>query len=429
MENPFENKINNDELIFLENDVIFKSKGIHTSIADKFKNVPEEVITYLKDLSIMASSESAKAQSLDKELQKIKSKPLRDVEQKIEPEEGGILSFLELMNKEFTEIPWDVEGTFESGTINMISAPPNQYKSWVVQHIAICLAQGKNVFGKFKTKTQNVLIVNEEDNLRMMKDRSLKMIEEVSELGVHFLVGSGFKIDEGAIEKILIEAQSRNVTFVIFDSLRSIHTANENDSGEMQEILDHFKKLTKEGITVLFTHHNRKKAYGKSNNEEQGEDSRGSTAINAGVHGHISCEEKIKEDGKYILISQRKLKCDEKMKPFLVKIDADKTNNKMSFNYIGEFDAKEETLRKNKEYALRFIEKSGKWVSKKEIAVFLGVSETTIAKALQELEKEGLVHSKTKKELDQENIPTNDPDAKHNAKFYFGNSNKELADF
>lgn len=348
------------------------------------------------------------------------------LENKIARDEPEILSFLELMSKEFPKIPWDVEGIFESGTVNMISAPPNQYKSWLVLHMAICLAEGTEVFERFKTKPQSILIVNEEDNQRMIKDRSLKMTSEIKDLGIHFMVMTGFKVDEDSITDILLEAEYRNITFVVFDSLRSIHSANENDSKEMQEIMDCFKVLTKNGITVLFTHHHRKKAFGKSK-DDSGEESRGSTAINAGVHGHISCEEIFKEDGKYLLISQRKLKCDEKLKPFLLKIEADKENNRMGFRYVGEYDAKEETFRKNKEFALRFIEKNDQWVSKKEIAVFMGVSESTLSKVLQELEnKEKLIQSKTTKDLKRLNIPVSDTEAKHNAKFYFRKDNIEL---
>ncbi len=75
MENPLENKIDKSEIIFDGDDVILKSEGIHTSIAEKFKGVPEDVMSYMKDLSIKASSEFAKAQGLDRELQKLKSKP------------------------------------------------------------------------------------------------------------------------------------------------------------------------------------------------------------------------------------------------------------------------------------------------------------------------------------------------------------------
>jgi archaellum biogenesis ATPase FlaH len=353
---------------------------------------------------------------------------LKEIEEESK-EPVKILTFLELINKEFQEIPWDVEGIFESGTINMISAPPNQYKSWVVQHVAFCLAQSKDVFGHFKTKNQNTLIINEEDNLRMIKDRSLKMVESMGNLGVYFMVGSGFKIDKDSVIDICIKARERNISFIIFDSLRSVHNANENDSQEMQKVMDYFKYLTREGFTVLFTHHNRKKDKFSNKSDNLGEESRGSTAINAGVHGHLSCEEIIKEDGKYLLISQRKLKCDEKLKPFLVKIEIDKENNKINFNYQGEYDAKEETFRKNKDFALRTIENSDKWLCKKEISVFMGLTESTLSKVLQELEKEKLVQSKTTKELNKLNIQINDPSLKSNAKFYFKNEVVDLNQF
>lgn len=342
---------------------------------------------------------------------------LMEIQQMIEPRK--ILNFSELINKDFPDIPWDVEGIFESGTINMISAPPNQYKSWIVQHVALCLAQGKNVFGEFKTKTQKVLIVNEEDNLRMIKDRSLKMIDELKNLDIYFMVGSGFKIGLGTTMDILSEARQRNVTFIVFDSLRSIHNANENDSQEMQEVMDCFKELTREGITVLFTHHNRKKDKFANKTDNSGEESRGSTAINAAVHGHISCEEIFKEDGKYLLISQRKLKCDEKIPPFSVKINIDKENDKMDFIYTGEYDAKDDTFRKNKESSLRFIENSDRWLSKKEIGGSLKIGTSALNNVLRELEAEGFVESKTKKDLEKAGTRINDQETKHNAKFYF----------
>jgi hypothetical protein len=420
MEIPIENRINIPEIFSFGEDTILQYEGNHRTITDELKGASSDLLEAIKELSKIAHTKPKIAEE--------HPFPVKKETPTIENQEPKILSFLELMNKDFPEVPWDVEGIFESGTINMISAPPNQYKSWVVQHVALCMAQSKDVFGRFKTKTQNILIVNEEDNLRMIKDRSLKMVEEVIELGVHFMVGSGFKIDDGTVMQVLAEAKRRDVTFIVFDSLRSIHSANENDSGEMQEIMDCFKVLTKEGITVLFTHHNRKKAFGKSK-DDLGEESRGSTAINAGVHGHISCEEMIKEDDKYLLISQRKLKCDEKMKPFLVKVDIDKENNKISFNYIGEYDAKEETFRKNKELVLRVIENSDKWLCKDDIEFSTEISKSTLSKVLQEIEKEGLVESKEKKDLEKQSIQVVDPKMKHNAKFYFRKGKSLLDQF
>jgi len=343
-------------------------------------------------------------------------------------EDPEILSFSELMSKEFPEVLWDVEGLFESGTINMISAPPNQYKSWVAQAVAISLAKGTNLFGKFKTKKQKVLIVNEEDNLRMMKDRSLMMLEEMEDLDIYFMVGSGFKIDDETMIDIWDEASQRGVTFIIFDSLRSIHSANENDSQEMQAVMDCFKYLTGHGITVFFTHHNRKKALGKFK-DDSGEESRGSTAINASIHGHISCEESFRDDGKYLIISQKKLKCDKKMDPFLVKVDMDLESDKMKFVYSGEYDSKEDSFRKNKEAIFRIIENSTGWLSKKEISEMVSLGNSATSKVLQELEKESLVQAKQKKDLEKAGIKFDDQESKHNAKFYFRKEESLLDEF
>ncbi len=425
MESNSENKITS-EIILIGDDVILNSGGDHRSVLEELKSLPADLIYAIKDLSVKVSNLEWEKKINKKNLDLGSAPSLKKEEV---PKELGILSFSELMNKDFPELLWDVEGIFESGTINMLSAPPNQYKSWIVQHTSICLAQGKDVFGHFKTKAQNVLIINEEDNLRMIKDRSIKMIDEEKDLGMHFMVGSGFKIDEEGVIEIAEEAEKRNVKFIVFDSLRSIHSANENDSQEMQAIMDYFKYLTSKGMTVLFTHHNRKKASGRNNQDEGGEESRGSTAINASVHGHISCEEVVRDDGKYLIIHQRKLKCDDKLKPFLVRIDMDKVNNKMSFVYKGEYDAKEDSFRKNKDMTLKVIANSNQWMSRKEIGVAVSMGPSGLSKILQELEREGLIETKEKKDLQKMNMRINDPGAKHNAKFHFRTDKNSLDSF
>ncbi len=406
METESNKRIGEAEIIFYEDDVILKLNGNHRSVTEELKNASPELVSAIRELA-----EFGHRPSVDSATPEASEGP-------------EILNFLELINKEFPDVPWDVEGIFESGTINMISAPPNQYKSWIVLHMAMCISQGTKVFRKYDTKAQNVLIINEEDNLRMIKDRSLKMIEDRNDLGIHFQVMSGYKLDANSVEELHHEIIKRDISFVVFDSLRSVHEANENDSQEMQKVMDNFKYLTKRGVTVLFTHHNRKKAFGKSK-DEFGEESRGSTAINAAVHGHLSCEEIILDKIKYLLIIQRKLKSDKKLEPFLVKINIDE-ENKWSFEYMGNYDAKEATFKKNTDDVLATIERSNFWLCKKDIAVAIGAKDSTVAKVLQGLEKDKLILSKTKGELEKESVQIGYPDAKHNAKFYFRKDENEL---
>jgi archaellum biogenesis ATPase FlaH len=200
----------------------------------------------------------------------------------------------------------------------MISAEPNNFKSWVMLDAAVSLASGRPLFGQFKTEKQSVLIVNEEDYHSQLRTRMMMLYKNWSQLPIYFAIQNGVKLIDSDVEKIISLAKEKGVDFIIFDSLRSLHSAEENSSTEMQAVLDQLKKVTKAGFTVLFSHHNRKKGISSSDN---GNESRGSSGINAAVHGHITCEPKEEGGQTFLIISQPKLKGGPKMDPFRVRID------------------------------------------------------------------------------------------------------------
>jgi hypothetical protein len=229
-----------------------------------------------------------------------------------------VLSAKELEDTIFPEANWAIYGIFETGTVNMISAEPNNFKSWVMLDAAVSLASGRPLFGQFKTEKQSVLIVNEEDYHSQLRTRMMMLYKNWSQLPIYFAIQNGVKLIDSDVEKIISLAKEKGVDFIIFDSLRSLHSAEENSSTEMQAVLDQLKKVTKAGFTVLFSHHNRKKGISSSDN---GNESRGSSGINAAVHGHITCEPKEEGGQTFLIISQPKLKGGPKMDPFRVRID------------------------------------------------------------------------------------------------------------
>ena len=328
------------------------------------------------------------------------------------------VSLENLLNAHFPDARFVVDNLFESGTINMISAPPNKWKSWFVILCAISVASGRSLFGMFKTEKQAVMIVNEEDTERLLQERCNMLMDEPESLPVYFHIGKQIKLTETFVDELITEAKDKHIGFIIFDSLRSVHDADENSSKEMQMIMDQLKKITREGITVLFTHHNRKKSrYGGK--DESGEDSRGSSAINGAVHGHISCDEDERNDGKYLVISQPKLKATEKLKPFELKIEHDRENNKMRFLYVGDFNAKESMSSKSKEKIKNLILESNDWLSGKDLVATEVAGATTVKTALNLLEKDMTIQSKTRKEVTKLGLPARSKDGAHNEKLYF----------
>lgn len=311
------------------------------------------------------------------------------------------LSFAELMTQEFPKARYTIEPFFEAGTVNMVSAPPNTWKSWLLFLMSSHIARGSDVFDKFPTEQGGVMIVNEEDSFRAIQDRFKILGITNTELPIFFRVANGSKFENKFIKSLLEELQQKDIKVVIFDSLRSMHEADENDSTAMQKILDQMKKLSREGITVIFTHHHRKKSpFEKGTNAEA---SRGSSAINAAISGHLSLEEEERETGLFLVLRHLKSKAGEKLPAFEVKIVKDQIGGKVEFIYDGEFKQAEKKLKQTKDQLMEVLA-DGKWKCKKDFEE-INVGKNNMIQALQSLKNDGMVLSITRKEAIKKSIP------------------------
>lgn len=340
------------------------------------------------------------------------------------------ITLTELLDTEFPEARWVVEQLFETETINMLSAPPNKWKSWVVLLCALCIASGRDLFDKFKTERQGVMIVNEEDNPRLLQERCNMLLEEKEELPIYFHIGEQIKLNEEFTDLLIAEAESKDIKVIIFDSLRSVHNADENSSKEMQEIMDQLKKITRAGITVIFTHHNRKKFRGgKDSNSSGGEESRGSSAINAGIHGHLSLEELKKEGELYLIVYQQKLKAGKKIDPIKVLVKENKETKKFSFTYDSEYQDEEKAFLKAQESIKSIFEETNQGHSVKDFKNMGMTGDGAIRLALKLLEGKKEIYSKERGKLDQQELMLiKTKEGKSNEKVYFKRKN-ELDEF
>lgn len=326
----------------------------------------------------------------EKELQK------RNLAKGVEKPFVSAMSFAELMGTEYPKARYVLEPFFEAGTMNMISAPPNTWKSWLLFLFAGSISLGEPVFGKFPTEASKVLIVNEEDSHRAIQDRFRLLGLAKKPLDVFFRVANGDKLTDDYVDKLVAECQIKGITVVMFDSLRSVHDAEENDSTEMQAVLDKMKKMTRQGITVIFTHHHRKK--GPFEKGDSAESSRGSSAINAAISGHLSFDEEQRETGKAIVVRHLKSKAGEKMAPF--EIGVVKDGDRMVFKYAGDFKTAERKLVSAKDAILAEMGKGGWWTAKQFMDLEFG-GKNVVRLALEVLVKEGIVKVYTRNEAQQ----------------------------
>lgn len=331
------------------------------------------------------------------------------------------LSFAELMTQEFPKARYTIEPFFESGTVNMVSAPPNTWKSWLLFLFASHIACGTKAFETFETEKTKVMIVNEEDSFRAIQDRFKILGITDPSLEMYFRVANSSKLESKFITRLLEELQEKDIKVVIFDSLRSMHEADENDSTAMQKILDQMKRLSREGVTVIFTHHHRKK--GMFEKQSSAESSRGSSAINAAISGHISLDEEERDSGLYLVIRHLKSKAGEKFPAFELKIIKNKETNQIQFLYDGDFKEKEKRLMQVKDSIMTILQ-DGKWKSTKDFDS-VGAGRDLKRQALTILKNDGMVLSITRTEAIKKSIPVT---AKGNARELYYSLNTEGAE-
>lgn len=244
-------------------------------------------------------------------------------------------SMNEILSHDFGDVEWVVESLIPKHGMTVISGNPGEFKTWLTILMAICITHNTAVFGKFKTSQGSVLIVDEEDHMRLVQER-LRLLGARSEDTIYYLSQSGFKVDSDEARKALIQlVREKEIKLVIFDSLVRIHQQDENDAKGMSKVFLCASEIVKAGASILLTHHHRKQVgFGPSN---VGQSMRGSSDILASVDCHITVEKKRDEDR--LIIRQSKLRQDVALKPFELCIIRSGTAP-TGFEYAGEFDDK-----------------------------------------------------------------------------------------
>lgn len=307
-------------------------------------------------------------------------------------------SFKELITTVYPENRFAIEPFFEQGTMNMVSAPPNTWKSWLFFLMATSIATGEQFLGKFKAEKTRVLIVNEEDTERLIADRFRALDITDESLEIYFRTAQGSKLDVAFCKSLIAECKTDGITVVFFDSLRALHDADENSSTAMQPILDNMKMMTREGITVIFTHHHKKK--NPFDRGDTSESSRGSSAINAAISGHISLEETERDEGRFLVVRHLKSKVTQKLEPFEIKIIV--ADGKVGFRHTGVHKGDVRVAEEAQEAAIAVMkERKDEWLSVSDVMLSLPkVGKNTLRTALNVLARNGLARKVTRQQLE-----------------------------
>jgi cellulose biosynthesis protein BcsQ len=133
-------------------------------------------------------------------------------------------------------------------------------KSMTALHLAYNISNGKPVFGYYDTRQTKVLILDNENNPTILKQRiemmNLNPLENIDV--VNF---TNWRLDQkGAIAKLKQLIQTNNYGLIIMDNWTTLVSAvDENDAVKVSNVLTKLRKLAYEtNSTILLIHHQRK---------------------------------------------------------------------------------------------------------------------------------------------------------------------------
>lgn len=166
---------------------------------------------------------------------------------------------------------WLVEGMILQGSINLLTAPPSGFKTWLGLSLGWAVSTG-TVFIGFKTVKTRVLFLDRENPPSVISERRAILHLHSNHFHVwgHWSKHAPPDIDDSR----LIEIVRRHRPLIIFDSLVRFHSADENSAKQMAKVFRKLRILADAGATIFILHH-----LPKTKNSQY----RGSTDILAGV--------------------------------------------------------------------------------------------------------------------------------------------------
>jgi hypothetical protein len=194
-----------------------------------------------------------------------------------------------------SEIPkstsrWLIKYMIQEGTINLLTAPPGGFKTWLSMWMGGCVSTGADCLGH-ETVSTKVLYLDRENPPSVIRKRRklLNLSSERFRVWGHWWKHNPPDIDDPR----LMQLARRHRLFIIIDSFVRFHSADENSAKQMAQVLRRLRALADAGATILLLHHQAK---------TKGSQYRGSTDILAGVDAAFELfKEKSKDEPTFTL--------------------------------------------------------------------------------------------------------------------------------
>lgn len=225
------------------------------------------------------------------------------------------------------EPEWLVKGMIPMKDLTLVTGAPGASKSWLAYSLAVSVAHGSPWLGvpvrevPRRKGAPAVLVCNYDNSTAECGRRFLRLgLRPDDPVVFHSLdEGEPLRLPENA-EKLAIVVDHLQPALVVVDTLRQAHTAEENSSKEMGQVMSQLKRLYRCGAAVVVVHHAGKSPSG-------GSASRGSQEIDGSSTAmiHVVTETEELSSATWVKHRSWRMRASEETKHFTVADDGDRT--------------------------------------------------------------------------------------------------------
>lgn len=216
---------------------------------------------------------------------------------------------------------WLVDGFIGKGTRTMLYGESGSMKSWVLLHLALCVASGTPWCGR-TTSRESVLYIDEEMSERTLRYRVKRLamglgIEKPAPL--QLISHAGVRFDDTGAQRLMdrLDQCKFRPTVVIVETLRRILVGSENEAEVMSRFWRNMDPLFLQGVTIIISHHMRKpRQEGPDNPRYRAS---GSTDIFGGADNAIAL---MRPQPKTLVLTQHKNRDVEEGTPLTLRVES-----------------------------------------------------------------------------------------------------------
>jgi len=164
---------------------------------------------------------------------------------------------------------WLVEELWGASSVGVIGGAPKCTKTWLGLDMALSVATGTACLGKYTVPEPGpVLVFLAEDALLTVRERIEGMARhrglDLAQVEIHVITAPVLRLDRDRDRTRLCETVKRvRPRLLVLDPLVRLHGIDENNAGEVAELLAYFRSLQRQfDLSVVLVHHTRKNAAG-----------------------------------------------------------------------------------------------------------------------------------------------------------------------